>query len=242
MNICFYTVFIGENNNKAFNIPNILENNDNNNNNNCYFYTNNKLIYNKLLQTNWKPIFVDFEAKDDNLEYPYESVLKSKEFKTCPHNLKELTKYDYSCYFDSKIANVNIQFVKTLWKKNLNDFSMLFRVSSSNKSIYDEFNASIGNKNWQKRYKKDKIKYEKYIDKKLKLGCKKKNDLFLMGGFIIRNMKHKITEQIGTVWQENILSVGVQDQITLFFIYQKYKKYIIGVPIKGHIDQINFKK
>jgi len=45
MNICFYTVFIGENNNKAFNIPNILENNDNND---CYFYTNNKLIYNKL--------------------------------------------------------------------------------------------------------------------------------------------------------------------------------------------------
>ena len=45
-----------------------------------------------------------------------------------------------------------------------------------------------------------------------------------MGGFIIRNMKHKITEQIGTEWQENILSVGVQDQIILFFIFDKNKK------------------
>jgi hypothetical protein len=64
MNLAYYTCFIGtDNNNNAFAIPEIPSTQHD-----CYYFTNNHTMIQKLQNTKWKIVFVDFQSTDDIIE------------------------------------------------------------------------------------------------------------------------------------------------------------------------------
>ena len=58
---------------------------------------------NKLKKTQWIPIFIDIITTDDI----YESNMIGKHIKAMPHKYKEIKDYDYLCFLDSKLFELN---------------------------------------------------------------------------------------------------------------------------------------
>ena len=70
--------------------------------------------------------------------------------------------------------------------------------------------------------------YKKYIEKKLSDGYSEKINIFFCGGFSIRKNCDK-TNEYNEFWFENIKECGIEDQISLQFVQQKYNEIIIPV-------------
>lgn len=245
--LAFYTCFIGSKNNKAYVIPKIpSENYD------CYFYTNNKELISELNGTKWIPIYCNEEPSEE----VYESNMMAKKYKVLPHKLKELSKYDYTCYFDTKIekkmvwgkqfhlGSLNDEKIEKVIRDNMSDFDkcyMLLVHHNLGPNIYDEFSDSME----QERYRGQKDKIIKYIQSKLIYNTgilghclSTKESPHYCNGFILRNMNDPITKKIDETWYLNIQECGIQDQISFFFVKQFFATKI-GLLHKKDIFSID---
>ena len=230
INLAYYTYFFGSNNNNSFAIPIIPSLKYK-----CYYYTNNKNIFEKLKSTNWISIFIDIEFKDDI----YEPNMYGKYLKAMPQEYKELKDYDYLCFLDSKLDELNEHFIENLINKNfINDDKALiirnhFAIIGNNYnniSVWAEFNLSM----FQKRYYDERNRYINYINKYLiSDGFKEIDDYHCACGFLIRNMKHKKIIELNNTWYKHIKEYGIQDQISFFFAKQLFKDCI--VPFKEKV-------
>ena len=99
--LAFYTYFYGDDNNVAFKIPKLPTIKYN-----CYYYTNNIKMFNKILKTQWIPIFIDVKFRAGLIE----SNFYGKHIKSCPHKYKELKYYDYLVFLDSKLEKISTYF------------------------------------------------------------------------------------------------------------------------------------
>jgi len=221
--LVYYTCFFGDNNN----IANMI-NDPPSNYYDCYYFTNNQLTYNSLINTNWIPIFIDIPIKDTLTE----NAMDAKELKACPHHFKELTKYEYTCYFDSKLI-VKSNEVEDMINNILKDSQFLYIVSKhpflTSNNVWDEYNESFH----QPRYAIEKDKYYNYIIKQLNNGLSDTSDVHYQTGFIIRKSSEK-TNEINDLWYEHIKECGIECQISFFFIQQIYKKYIYTIETYGY--------
>jgi hypothetical protein len=96
-NLAFYTYFYGSNNNPAFRIPELPSLKYK-----CYYYTNNSAIIEILNGSNWIGIYHDIQTTDDLIE----SCMVGKRVKTMPHEYSEIKDYDYLCFLDSKLQQL----------------------------------------------------------------------------------------------------------------------------------------
>uniref|UniRef100_A0A6C0J5X3 DUF616 domain-containing protein n=1 Tax=viral metagenome TaxID=1070528 RepID=A0A6C0J5X3_9ZZZZ len=215
-NLAFYTCFYGSNNNPAFIIPNIPSTKYK-----CYYYTNNKTIFENLKNSKWIRIFDNKPTNDDLIE----SCMIGKHVKSMPHKYNELKDYDYVCFFDSKLSNINEIFVETFIIKYFieENYALLLRKHwFINNKVWDEFNCSMG----QERYRLESEKYKSYIYNQINNGLKDTIDNHSDCGFLIRNMKHTKMIEINETWYNHIQNCGIQDQISFFFINQLFSNYI----------------
>jgi len=104
MKLAFYTCFYGSSNNNAFSIPPLPSAKYD-----CYYFTNNQTIFERLQSTRWIGVF---EPDKKTTEDVLESCMMGKHVKALPHLYKELNNYDYTCFLDSKLAQVNEAFVE----------------------------------------------------------------------------------------------------------------------------------
>lgn len=88
-------------------------------------------------------------------------------------------------------------------------------------SVWDEYNLAIT----YHKYSLEKDKYKSYIEQKLQEGFNEKIEIFFCGGFSIRKNFDK-TKEFNEYWYENILQCGIEDQISLQFVQQKYSDLI----------------
>ena len=215
--LVFYTCFFGQNNNIANKIPTIPSNYYD-----CYYFTNNKSTYDLLQNTKWICIFVDIPIKDTDTE----NAMDAKELKACPHHFDILNKYDYNCYFDSKIYvdeyKVN-DMINNILK--ISDYLYIIPIHPFIKnSVWDEYNECL----LQERYAIEKDKYFNYINKQLNSGLLSTDDVHYTTHFIIIKNTPK-TNEINELWFEHIKECGIECQISFFFIQQIYKKYIYRI-------------
>lgn len=227
LNLAFYTYFFGTNDNPAFAIPDIPSLKYK-----CYYYTNNKTIFEKLKETEWISIFIDIEFKDD----VFEPNMYGKHLKVMPQEYQELKDYDYLCFFDSKINNLNVNFIEDNIHKYFIDDNkaLILRLHESIIEIYhcnirSEFYLSMH----QPRYHIDHDKYLNYIDKQLNNGFSETDVYHCNAGLLIRNMKHTKIIEFNSTWYSHIQECGIQDQMSFFFVKQLFKDYI--VPIDGKL-------
>jgi len=206
MNLAFYTYFFGSNNNTAFCIPEIPSYKYD-----CYYFTNNQAIIEILQHTNWIGIYIDIPTNDDLIE----SCMFGKHIKTSPHEYKELKDYDYLCFLDNKLDHINEHFVEEFIIKYFIEqkYAMLLREHWFIKNnVWNEFDASMG----QRRYWLERYKYSTYINNQIQSGLEKNTPHHCACGFIIRNMKHEIINELNNTWYKHILECGIQDQISFF--------------------------
>jgi hypothetical protein len=224
LNLAFYTYFFGKNNNSAFTIPDIPSLKYK-----CYYYTNNKTIFEKLKETAWIGIFIDKEFKDD----VYIPNMYGKHLKSMPQEYQELKDYDYLCFFDSKINNLNVNFIEDNIHKYFIDDNkaLILRLHDfiTTNNVWSEFGLSM----YQPRYYNDRYRYLNYIINQLNNGFKATDDYHCVSGYLIRNMKHTKIIELNSTWYNHIKECGIQCQISFFFVKQLFKEYI--VPIDGKL-------
>ena len=218
--IAYYTCYFGGANNCSRLIPPLPSTK-----NDCYYFTNDIEIYNNLQNTLWIRIFLD-SIPVHNCHV--KDTMESKQLRCCPHKFEILNNYEYLCWFDSKLQ-VYENKIEELIIKLSNDNNKIIVLSKhpySDKftSVWDEFNLSI---NYEK-YKSEKDKYIKYIEEKLHDGFSEKINIHFCGGWNLKKMCKK-TEEFGELWYKHICQCGIEDQISLQFVQQKYIDFIIPV-------------
>ena len=216
MDLAFYTCFYGSDNNESCLVPPVPSIKYN-----CYYYTNNNSIMEKIKNTKWIGVFDDKSIHGDLIE----SCMAGKHVKTSPHKYKELENYTYLCYLDSKISNINIEFVEDFINKYFieQNYALLLREHYFIKgSVWNEYNESMK----QHRYKINSDKYKTYINKQITNGLSEETTKHCACGFLIRNMKHDKINEINETWYEHIQECGIQDQISFYFVKQLFDNCI----------------
>jgi hypothetical protein len=94
-------------------------------------------------------------------------------------------------------------------------------------SVWDEFNLAMDTA----KYNAQKEQNIKYIESQINAGFSEKINIHFCGGWNLRKNCKK-TEEFGELWYSHILECGIEDQISLQFVQQKYIDYIIPVNIK----------
>jgi hypothetical protein len=152
-----------------------------------------------LKNTNWIAIFHNIPTIDNIIE----SCMIGKHIKTKPHEYKELKKYDYLCFLDSKLDKVSEKFVEIFINKYFikENYALLLRKHwFINDNIWNEYNESI----LQHRYYLQKEKYINYINGQINNGLSETTTNHCACGFLIRNMKHEKIIDINNTWYNHI--------------------------------------
>jgi len=216
LNLAFYTCFYGSNNNTSFCIPSLPSFKYN-----CYYFTNNKTMLEYLKDTKWIGIYDNKPTNDDLIE----SCMVGKNIKVLPQNYNELKDYDYLCFLDSKVNNINELFIEKIIIEYFvkQNYALLLREHwFIHNNVWNEYNESMN----QERYKFESEKYKNYIQKQINNGFDEVTEHHCACGILIRNMKHKIINEINETWYKHIHDCGIQDQISFFFVKQLFNNYI----------------
>ncbi len=214
--LAFYTYFYGSDQNPACKIPPLPSKIYP-----CYYFTNNQTIIETLKETKWIGIYHDILTKDDIIE----SCMTGKHIKTMPHLYSELKDYDYTCFLDSKLGQVNEAFVEkfiTMYFIEQNYALLLREHWFIRHHVWDEYNESMK----QPRYVFESEKYKNYIQNQVKNGLSDVTEHHCACGFLIRNMKHEKINEINSTWFSHIQECGIQDQISFFFVKQLFPNII----------------
>lgn len=215
--LVFYTCFFGATNNRANRVPPLPSKVYD-----CIYFTNNVDTITSLSDTGWIGIYVDKPVTEDIVE----CALYSKEYKACPHRIRELISYEYSCYFDTKI-NAEERVVEEQIEKMENEDRVL--VMSRHKflaNVMAEFYEAM----CQPRYRRDHDRYLDYINKMVDKGFRLEMPTHYITGYIVR--KHcERAEKIGEAWYEQIMECGIECQISFFFVQQMFPDAIYRIEM-----------
>jgi len=165
-----------------------------------YYFTNNTKLYTELLKTSWKPVFIDVRIKDD----PIEDAFDSKHLKACPHAYPILTKYDYTCYFDSKLDLPTMEG---------QDYTLQIHPFVHN--VSKEFEHAMK----QPRYKAQEQMIRKFVAK-----CPQDKAPHYQTGIIWRNMK--TCAALNEKWYKAIRECGIECQISFNLIKENVTSFL----------------
>ena len=187
----------------------------------CYFVTNNLHAAERARELGWI-VAVDESRKissDKSI-----STMQGKCAKTNPSDFFDLDEYDYLLWVDDKLNfSENMLIKREICNLRKNRSLVSLRTHWNNDgNIWQELALSIK----QIRYRKHLLSYLKYIDNKIEGGYSE-NGVMSACGVILRVNKNNHVNQMFTDWSDEIKSSGLlNDQISFFFVRQKYKDII----------------
>jgi hypothetical protein len=216
--LAYYTCYFGGNFNYSKLIPPIPSLQYD-----CYYFTNNKQIFDELnnintqTHTKWIIVFVENIPEYDDWVL---SAMSTKELRACPHNFEILKKYEYICWFDTKLKvfeDVVIKYMNEL--ENSDKVWALTKHPYSDKytTVWDEYNNAIT----CPKYGSQKEMYKSYIENKIQNGYSEYINIFYCSGFTLKKMCEK-TKEINEFWYNEIKECGIECQISFQFVQQKY--------------------
>ena len=220
--IAFYTVFFGGDDNWAKLVPDLPTTKHD-----CYYFTNNRQLYNRLTWSNYRSVFMnDIPVHDD----PIKDALAAKELKACPHHSSILSKYDYTCYTDSKLGCDAEKVIKLIEELDQSDQCAIFSKHSCSDtfhSVWDEYKLCLQ----FPKYASQKDQYKAYLEKYLNHGFSEHIDTHYCTGFIVRKNSPKTIEMCD-LWYDHIKECGIECQISFSLVQQLYKDIIKPVDYK----------
>jgi hypothetical protein len=217
--LAYYTCFFGGDLNSSKLIPPRPSDTDD-----CYYFTNNKDIYNQLEGTPWIRVFMNsIPIHNDHVL----DTTESKELRACPHRFEPLGSYEYLVWFDSKLQvfpEVVQRCISMLDKSDQCVVLTKHSYSDRYKTVWDEYNLAIT----YDKYRQQADRYKSYIESKIARGYSETLSVFYCGGFSIRKRCSK-TIEFNECWYKNIQECGIEDQISLHFVEQDFRSYILGL-------------
>ena len=192
-----------------------------------YFITDNSTIYNKALESGWIPQKVKCSSKsyeeinqmgaEDRFAY---YTYQSKWMKIFPEEFVE-RQYDYVVWSDGSYSVNALGSIKSIY--NMKDTTaVMFRPHHKSNTIQQELDECLS----QERYQKQEYGMRKYIQEEIDKGKDAYNTSIYYGGYIIYNLSHPKIKDFRTTWLEHIHRCGIEDQISLGFVSQKFKDII----------------
>jgi hypothetical protein len=187
-----------------------------------FYVTNNLKAAKKAENCGWNICFDDDAPVSDD---KFISTMQGKKCKTMPSEFIDLSKFDYTLWVDDKIKISDSMLIKReipRLKKNQNKVSLRTHWKGAAKTVWRELVLSLE----QPRYKEFFDKYVAYINKKVSEGYSDQG-IMTACGVILRNNKDNQVKKIFQEWFEEINRSGLaNDQVSFFFIRQKYYKEI----------------
>jgi hypothetical protein len=183
-----------------------------------YYLTDNKQTHLKAQSMGWKTIRVRGSVQSGN-----DANLKCKIPRTLPSLYEELDAYEFLVYIDSKVSYiVNEVIYKLIDQLKANpQWAILFHLHP--RHTYGGPRAELREARTHARYKVDYASYVRYIlARESTMG---NATTTLLGTFNVRKMNHVMVNHIGLKWYGEILASGVEDQISLPFVYKRYKEH-----------------
>lgn len=215
--VALYTVFCGASDNRAnvVAIPTLPFPH--------YFISDNDAVGKLAVSRGWT--FIGMLGAPDADET--EANMKCKLPRTLPNLFGELDLFKYLFYVDSKRAHTlsssQEALVSEIFQMQRHALAMTFNPHNFIKGdIWEEFEVATQH---QARYRRHKTDYQKYIQTRLQ-GSTLSGIRLLCGCFSLRDMDHPMTAIIGMNWYAEILKSGIEDQISLSFVYDRYKEFI----------------
>lgn len=188
----------------------------------CYFFTNNHQLAHKLKDT-WKIIFMEIPIHNCDVK----DTMETKEIRCCPHRFDVLNQYEYLCWFDTKLAVYENKIEELMLELEKTDKIIVLTkhpYSDRFNSVWDEFNLSMA----VPKYYSQKERYENYIRKQINLGFSEKINVHFCNGWSLKK-KCKKMEEYNELLYLHVQECGIEDQISLQFIQQKYIEHIMPV-------------
>jgi hypothetical protein len=217
MAFAYYTCFFGSDTNWTFMIPPLPTSEHD-----CYFFTNNPRMFGFLEHSGWKRVWVDIPIHNDNLR----DCESTKELRSCPHRFKILQPYEYLCWFDCKLKVDHSRIINHLEQLKTSNKSFVLTLHPIQyPTVWGEYDSAMG----VKKYALQKDQVLAYIQKKLSDGYPETLTAHYCGGFHIRKMSDPRIVDFGEEWYSNIQQCGIEDQISLQFVYQGYKDLIVSL-------------
>lgn len=185
-----------------------------------YFFSNNTSTLKKALKRGWIPIDYEPTTHEDD---PVLNNLDAKVYKVRPHLHPTLNRYEYIFFLDSKIRYNERALVNFLTTRTEKAMFMIAHMSRTRPFLQNEFNESMN----QERYAKQRDQILRFISTHEDESTKEP-DTFYQMSMILRKNAHPNTKDIGELWHDMIRECGIQDQISFYFVQQKFD-HVIGV-------------
>lgn len=208
--VAIYSTYMGKSNNKTFKRRKIDKTIDH------YFISNNQQILAGAKEDGWTCIELNLPESDNRIL----SAQQSKIAKALPHLFSELNQYDYLLYVDDKIdfnSALLWDWIPTIEAK---EGMIMIRCHPDLKNnVLNEFATSM----IQARYQAQKEQMAEYISRKVDQGYQLRVDNMYWTSAILRNMKHPKIKEFNEFWYDEIVSCGIECQISFDFVAQKYR-------------------
>ena len=211
--LAFYTIFCGTGANAANQVhdpPSLTVP--------SYCFTDNNSTFVEADRKGWRAKLLDGEPSSDLIG----ANMKAKDLKARPFMNAILSQYNYTVFHDSKKMvqqdYVN-QIVKSLPAHKaiaIREHNFIFPPVS----VWTEFEESLK----QERYVRQKTQMKHYIESKIRQGYAAVQPVHFWCSFIIRDMNNPLVRSVGNSWYSNIMECGIEDQISMFFVYQEYSE------------------
>jgi len=211
-NLAYYTCYFGGDHNYSKLIPPIPSVEYD-----CYYFTNNNDIYQKLENTLWKRVFMseipiyNCDVKDN---------MSAKEIRVCPHRFDLLKNYTYLCWFDSKVQLYEDKVLETVQSLENSGKIMAFTkhvYSDTFTSVWDEYNLAMV----YDKYRTEQSRNVDYINNQLANGYSEHIDIHFCSTVSLKKKSDKLIE-FNELWYQHIMECGIECQISLSFVQQKY--------------------
>ena len=154
--------------------------------------------------------------------------MTAKDLKARPYNNHHLKRYNYTIFLDSKKA-VQEEHALTILRSIPRDKPIAIREHDFIRppvNVWTEFEEAMK----QERYTWQRTQVQQYVNQKLSKGYVETLPVHFWCSFIIRDMRNATTKLIGDAWYSDILECGIEDQISMFFVYQDFPDSFHALP------------
>ena len=184
---------------------------------NSFFINNLDALAERAHAEGWVPVHIDM-GTIDLLDY-VQTTMAGKPMKVFPQTfVPNGTQYDFVVWFDNKF-NVNVK----------GTFDVVHAWDPVHAVVMHkhpflccgadlEFMESMK----QDRYLKQKHQYLKYIAEEQVQGFPVHGERHFQTGFIVYNLHHEDTQSIQSMWMGHIHRCGIQCQISMYFVAQRF--------------------
>ena len=185
-----------------------------------FFITNINELKDRVRTAGWRPLHISVD--DFNMTDEVDIVLAGKRMKIFPQKFLPVitngTAYTVAVWFDNKF-NINERAVSDVAHMLDSRVSTYFH---KHPFLCCGADLELKESMYQNRYRISNETILRYMEEEVSLGFKIHGERHFQSGVIIYNLRHPDTEKIQHMWMQHIKRCGIQCQISLYFISQRF--------------------